>query len=269
MTTAFVTPCAGISHPRSAARSRIRSVSLLGALPARTSRVLCTLSGSPPRGGDYAGHGGGGGNGDHFGRGGSDESGRSRSALFALLGAFVAGYARLLSTRPFATKSATTGVLMLLSDYLAQLFTRPALELARLARYLIYGLLIAGPITHLWFSVLERVVRSPGAAGVIQKVILDQCVAAPIFLAIYVLYMHLAEGRRLEGAGPTLRSQHSQALSASIRVWPLVNLFNFSVVPAPHRVAFVAAFNVIWVAYLSISTSSDAETPVVADARPK
>lgn len=147
---------------------------------------------------------------------------------------------------------------MMISDYLAQLLTSPVIEGARLLRYLVYGFLAQGPITHAWFELLDAHCLR-GTVGVLQKVFLDQFIATPCMLALFVVYMHVMEGRRLSGAGDGLRAKHAKAFGVSVRVWPFINAVNFTIIPLALRVPFVAAVNVVWIAFLSVFNAANVQ----------
>lgn len=144
----------------------------------------------------------------------------------------------------------------MISDYLAQKFTSTTLEIPRLLRYLCYGLVIGGPATAWWFSLLEKRITIGGLQGALHMAALDQAIGAPILLATFILFMHLAEGRAIGGSTNELREKHSNALLASVRVWPWVNTFNFAMVPSQYRVVFGSVFNVFWIAFLSVTTAA-------------
>ena len=200
----------------------------------------------------------GGGGGGFFGDWGRDEGDGQHESII-LLNGIASRYSRELLVRPYRTKAITTGILMMLSDYLAQILTRPVLQAERLIRYLFYGFAIAGPATHWWFSLIEKHC-SKGLLGAVQMSALDQFIAAPVLLAAFILFMHMSEGQSIRGNESELRDKHKDALAASIRVWPVVNMINFSVVPSQYRVVFGSVFNVLWIAYLSVATNSGEQT---------
>lgn len=223
------------------------------------------------------GCGGRGGNDGHsWWNGGSDNGGHGRdnggsgvAALTAAGAGLLARYSNQLVLRPYRTKAITTGLLMLLADYLAQTLTQPNLELTRMLRFLSYGVLIGGPFTHWWFSLIERHCAR-GILGAVQMAALDQLIGAPVQLACFVLFMHLVQGNSVFGSEDALRQQHLAAFIASCQIWPWVNMFNFAVVPSHFRVVFGSAFNVAWIAFLSMtaanSTCGRSDEAVLADA---
>jgi len=203
-------------------------------------------------------NGGGGGNGGDDGGLSDFNGGKTLSLLIAGL---FARYSKQLIVRPYRTKAITTGILMMISDYLAQKFTEPGLEIERLMRYLFYGMIIAGPATAWWFSLLERKIVVGGLRGALHMAALDQLIGAPILLATFILFMHLAEGEAIGGSEDLLREKHHNALLASMRVWPWVNTFNFAMVPSQYRVVFGSVFNVFWIAFLSVTTAGKESAP--------
>lgn len=217
--------------------------------------VFALPTGPPPPGDDYVS-----GRGD-----GDDGPGPNGKALLAAMSVLFARYSALLVSAPVRTKAITTGLLMLLADYLAQSLTQPGVEVARLLRFLAYGLLIAGPATHAWYVLMDRAVRVPGLTGTAVKVALDQLVVNHAFIACFFSFMTLFESGSADGVPARLQSDHMPAFLASLRVWPLVNMINFSLVSPEFRVVVGSAVNVGWITYLSISAaaSKPANQPVV------
>lgn len=243
-------------------------------LPGAAQRIMCLPASrrqtprsllAPSLRRQYAATAPGGGGGGRFGGndnpwgdwwGKDDSDGVDDRGAGLVLNTVVSKYSRELVLRPYRTKAITTGLLMMLSDYLAQALTNSVMETERLIRFLFYGFAIAGPATHWWFSLIERHCAT-GLFGAVQMAALDQFIAAPVLLACFILFMHCSGGGRIRGNEAHLREQHKDALSASIRVWPIVNMINFSVVPSHYRVVFGSAFNVLWIAYLSVATSKN------------
>ena len=88
-------------------------------------------------------------------------------------------------------KSLTSGVLGAGSDLACQslayststvdggIIDRSSFDVERTARMGCWGLLVSGPIGHVWYMLLDRAVRAAGVRGVVTKVLLDQMIATP------------------------------------------------------------------------------------------
>lgn len=217
----------------------------------------------PPggRGGDGGRRGGGGGG---AGEGADDSSGAADEGgaeLISLLLRAWSGYIKALEVAPVKTKAITAGVLVGLGDALAQVLTGTPmgdLDLPRVFRFAAFGAVLQGPAGHVWYNILERVIRLPGLAGIAGKVAADQLLFAPVFTSIFFGYLCLAEGGQLGDVQEAVASKLPSTLVASWKVWPLAHIINFGVIPLGLRVLYVNAVSTAWIAFLSMTASKGA-----------
>ena len=211
----------------------------------------------------------------------------------AALRRLAAGYDRLNTTRPVLTKSLTSSLMLGASDIVCQKLVPSShdasggLDVQRAARMASWGLLVNGPIGHLWYLGLERMVRIQGALAIAAKVAIDQLVWTPPLTALFFTYEGCLQGETLDEAKgcaaeklwPTLkanwvvrRPRQSRASVMSIiavpipvsrawQVWPVVHLCTFSVVPLNYRVLWVNCANFVWSGFLSMQAHSSGEGP--------
>ena len=124
----------------------------------------------------------------------------------AALRRLAAGYDRLNTTRPVLTKSLTSSLMLGASDIVCQkLVPSPhdaggGLDVQRAARMASWGLLVNGPIGHLWYLGLERMVRIQGALAIAAKVAIDQLVWTPPLTALFFTYEGCLQGETLDEA---------------------------------------------------------------------
>lgn len=126
------------------------------------------------------------------------------------------------------------------------------LDIARLARFALFGLLFTGPAGHFWNVALENLVQLPGVRGVLTKVAFDQVFFSPIATAIFFAVMKVAEGYNLQDTRDFLKNNLGGTIVSSWRLWPLANVVNFSCVPPSHRVVFTSAVSVVWISFMSL-----------------
>jgi putative intracellular protease/amidase len=241
-----------------------------------------------------------------------------------------ARYLHALHTYPVTTKSVTSGCMYCLGDVLAQVVapapTTPAtattdavpvpvpepvpvpvpapapapggftLDVQRAAIFFVYGLVVAGPIYHVWFSRLdrlpfllmktrhfERMVRfrrlqrnakalgvtlPPGAkpkkpaelskvAKVASKVLVDQAVFSPLYLLVFFYTTGVMRGDPLDACTAHVRAVFWPSLLADCALWPVAQVINFAMVPVPLQPIYVNVLNVFWNAFLSYMAHSD------------
>ena len=135
-----------------------------------------------------------------------------------------------------------------------------------------WGLLVNGPIGHLWYLALESVVRLPGASGIVAKVVVDQAIWTPPLTYAFFMYEGCLQGESPEHASSVATSKLLPTLKANWVVWPVVHLATFSGVPLAYRVLWVNCANFLWSGFLSAqahSGSGDAADPKGDDAAGK
>ncbi|WFD47062.1 hypothetical protein GLX27_001708 [Malassezia furfur] len=120
------------------------------------------------------------------------------------------------------------------------------------------------PLLGEWNHFLEHrfPMRSPTgkiiAMGLVRRVAMDQLLFAPFGLAMFVGSMGIMEGRRtLDSLQAKFHDVYGPALLANWSIWPLLQLFNFGVLPLRFRVPFSASCGVAWTLYLSILNQKD------------
>ncbi|KAI9015358.1 hypothetical protein DFJ74DRAFT_679871 [Hyaloraphidium curvatum] len=197
-----------------------------------------------------------------------------RSCLFSLLkypstrltmSALWANYLVLLDAHPLRTKALTAAAIAATGDVCAQIIEhrRKARATARAgawhwdrrrtARLGFYGLAVGGPITHLWYLVLEAIYgASATLRSSLAKMATDQIVAAPAFTAAFFAVNAGLEGKGTREIGERVRRDLWGTLKANWALWPAALTLNFLFVPQPLRVLYVNALGLVWGSYLSM-----------------
>lgn len=109
----------------------------------------------------------------------------------------------------------------------------PPFDFERLLRFMAYGFLMA-PIQHKWFSFLSSTFplgKTSGTAQALKRVALDQCVFAPVGLAVFFTYMTVAEGGGRRALKRKMADIYVPSLKANYLVWPAVQMLNFRIIP--------------------------------------
>jgi hypothetical protein len=88
----------------------------------------------------------------------------------------------------------------------------------------ITGLTFSGPISHVWYGLLERLVPRSGMDGVVLKMILDALLFSPMAVAGYFVWRTLLEGSGWEGTRRKLTTKWASAVLASWSFWPAANV---------------------------------------------
>lgn len=192
-------------------------------------------------------------------------------------------YCVALDEKPLFTKVITGMVGAFLGDLVAQLTAESAAvvttssrggggrskapfryEFGRAARLMGYSAVVGTPMCHYWFNFLESSVLPTDPTcplAVFVKVGADQMLMTPVGMVLFFVAMKLMEGRPGDVRG-TLDSKLRPSLLANWTVWPLAQLFNFTLVPPAQRILYVNLISIAWTAYMSHIANDPADAAV-------
>eukprot|EP00892_Ulva_mutabilis_P008479 jgi/Ulvmu1/6002/UM026_0128.1 len=181
-------------------------------------------------------------------------------------------YCQSLETNPFVTKACTSLVGFMLGDCLAQrLEGDDLINITRVLRLGAYGMLLDGPVGHLWYKWLDGTVdrsfeNPKGTAAVAIKTSADQLIWAPIMTAVFFAFVKLLEGTP-DLIVPTLQTKVLPTVAANYVIWPAAHVISFKYVPSHQRILYNNVIAIFWNAYLSIvAADSGMDGNQVADA---
>lgn len=166
------------------------------------------------------------------------------------------GYKTLLTHRPYTVQAVQTATLMGLGDIIAQTCIDgnhiTQINPVRTIQYSIVGLAV-GPIVGKWYKILESMY---GINAVAKKVLTDQLVFSPVFIAVLVTSLNLLQGLTWNDALAKVQASYIDILLTGYQIWPVVQVGNFYFVPIQYRVLLVQAVAVVWNTYLSWKLNS-------------
>lgn len=156
------------------------------------------------------------------------------------------------------TQAVQAGTLMALGDQIAQNVIERRqlreLDFIRTAQFGGIGFFIGGPATRTWYGILDRYIGSKGGIIVIKKVICDQMLFAPAFIAVLLTVIGVLQGNDIEGLKAKLKSEYPDILSNNYKLWPMVQLVNFYLTPLQYQVLVVQSVALLWNTYISYRT---------------
>lgn len=119
-------------------------------------------------------------------------------------------------------------------------------------RFAVIGLGL-GPGLLVWYKFLERVIgKEQTLKATLKKVALDQTIFAPVGLFSIMGAKSLLDGRSLEEFKTQLSNHYPEILVNNYKVWPAVQILNFSIVPLQFRVLIVQLVALGWNTYLAL-----------------
>ncbi|ODQ48813.1 hypothetical protein PICMEDRAFT_21806, partial [Pichia membranifaciens NRRL Y-2026] len=163
-------------------------------------------------------------------------------------------YNDFLTRRPLVANILMSGTLFGAGDVIAQLlFIDADYDYLRTARNSVYGGLIFAPIaSHLYRGLNSHSAARRGALlDTAARVAVDQLCWSPVGIALYFSCMGAMEGEPAAAVAARLHEGWWETLVTNWRVWPLLQLVNFQLVPVAHRLAVVNVASVVWNTYMS------------------
>ncbi|CAO1639374.1 unnamed protein product [Sympodiomycopsis kandeliae] len=187
------------------------------------------------------------------------------ASLYSRFGSF---YSSSFNRRPWLTLAVANGTLGVIADGLAQGLekqqsTSPkpdkGWDWSRSSRFLIFGIGMA-PILAEWNKIIEyrlplraSPVGKVSMAALAKRVAFDQIAFAPFGLVCFVGVMGALEySGDLERIKGKFKDMYIPALLSNWKVWPAIQLINFSLVPLRFRVPFTSMCGIGWTGYLSL-----------------
>ena len=170
------------------------------------------------------------------------------------------GYTRLVERFPWGSQIGQTGVLCATGDVIAQLVVErkswSEFKFSRVGRFFIMGTCVVAPCLRSWYMVLERMVVYKGGKAALAKMLLDQSLFAPAFLAVFVSCAGKLQGNSFKEIRCKLDKDYVNIVTTNWKIWPAAQVLNFYLVPFQHRVLFVNVVALFWNTYLASMTNS-------------
>ncbi|SCW02565.1 LAFE_0F09252g1_1 [Lachancea fermentati] len=186
------------------------------------------------------------------------------------MSSFLKFYTQSLKKYPKTTNAVMTGSLFGIGDAVAQIWFPNSkkdtkYDVARTVRAVTYGSLIFSFIGDKWFKTLNGKVKFKGRpnnhwSNLILRVGTDQLFFAPSVIPFYFGTITLMEGKSLEDAKVKIQQNWWNILLTNWAVWPLFQVFNFSIVPVQHRLLAVNFVAIFWNTFLSSRNAKTIET---------
>lgn len=162
-------------------------------------------------------------------------------------------YLHELEQRPLRTKMISASFIFSLSNIGSQFISYGELSnLKEVFAFATWGGIILSPLNHLW----QAFIAAHGPEKLLPKIAVDHVFWKMPILWLFLLYQKLMAGVKPEKAlqyanttgGPTAPLQWT-----SVKVWPAVQVVNFTVVPLNLRVLYNNVAAAIWTLYLALA----------------
>ena len=137
---------------------------------------------------------------------------------------------------------------------------RSSYDVPRSIRSGLFGAFAVGPIFHVWFRALDRMIPGSGFAPVMKKMLIDQGFMAPVFTVFYFATMGLMEQKTPAQIRDKIEHATIPTLIANYCIFPFSQAVNFAFVPERLRVLVLNAGGLVYNVYLSRYNAESTET---------
>lgn len=158
-------------------------------------------------------------------------------------------YQRLLHQRPFITNVMTTCTFMVTGDLTSQTFfqNKEHIDPKQTLRFAIAGLIFVGPVVRGCLVMIDKIFGPTASLKVLaKKLLLDQGICAPCFLAGNITILTFLQERSIEGVKKELNNSYMNLLKLNYTFWPFVQVINFYFIPLTYRVLFGSSAALAW-----------------------
>lgn len=119
--------------------------------------------------------------------------------------------------------------------------------------YCLLALIYLSPVLYLWNKYLTNAFGEHSSAA-IPKMIFDQFIFAPLALPIHLMLTEVIHGKSFEEAINFSISNFLLVLLPNYAVWPMVQLFNFYVIPTQEQILFTQVVGAVWSITIALAT---------------
>jgi hypothetical protein len=144
-------------------------------------------------------------------------------------------YNAALEANPLIVKSVTAGVILGAADLTGQALENfrkeegeesSPVDLARAARFSIFGLVLQAPWNHFYFNILDSVLpptANPFSLTTGVKTFIDQFIQAPIFTVLIFVFLGALEGKAVNDIQQQLKDDYKDTIIANCKCNAITN----------------------------------------------
>eukprot|EP00539_Tryblionella_compressa_P009178 CAMPEP_0178781776 /NCGR_PEP_ID=MMETSP0745-20121128/2787_1 /TAXON_ID=913974 /ORGANISM="Nitzschia punctata, Strain CCMP561" /LENGTH=270 /DNA_ID=CAMNT_0020439153 /DNA_START=28 /DNA_END=840 /DNA_ORIENTATION=- len=162
-------------------------------------------------------------------------------------------YNRSLDEHPVLTKALTSFCGWALGDFITQtILTKDhAFDFRRSVTMSSFGLFFHGPVGHIIYDNLDKVIVGTGPKEVIAKICVDQLLWCPVFMVCYFVYLGIANGDSIGAIGAKIQDDLLIAVAASWKIWPMAHAIQFRWVHTKYRIFYINCIEIFFIMFLS------------------
>lgn len=118
-------------------------------------------------------------------------------------------------------------------------------------RFFVYGGFIVAPSLYCWIRLASMMWPAQTLRSAIAKAVTEQISYTPLAMSLFYFSMSLLESKTVKESFAEVKAKVPPTYKVAICIWPLLQTFNFSVVPEKNRVPFVSMCSLLWTIFLA------------------
>ncbi|CAI6369381.1 unnamed protein product [Macrosiphum euphorbiae] len=124
-------------------------------------------------------------------------------------------------------------------------------DFARAARFGLFGAFYVAPTLNAWLTVARYLYPKNDLRSAIIKALLEQVTYSPCAMVSFYFGMSLLEGKTVEEAKKEVEKKFLPTYKVGVAVWPLLQVFNYTMIPEKNRIPFVSLCSLAWSSFLA------------------
>lgn len=169
-------------------------------------------------------------------------------------------YETAVKMNPIETKACISGIVYSIGDLIAQNYEGRDIsewDRGRILRSGLCGLLAHGPLSHLYYLGLDTafaqqsLIDTNSWMSPVIKVGIDQTVWSIFWNSTYYVLLGILKAESPKTIISSVQQSWWDLLKAGWRLWPIVHMCTYGIIPVQHRLLFVDAVELVWVCILS------------------
>ena len=138
-----------------------------------------------------------------------------------------------------------------MSDF-AEFGFREKLDYSRLRTFATYGFAVSGPMLYMTYNkILPYIAPGTSKMAIMKKIIFTQTAFTLVSMSAFYTAIPLMQGNDPRECFMEIKHKLWPTMKTNWKVWPFLQLINFTFVPMQMQAAYVAFFSLFFNIYLS------------------
>ena len=142
----------------------------------------------------------------------------------------------------------------------------PNFNFTRTSNFMLYGFFANGPALHFTYSqVIPKFGPQKCVKALGKKLLFTQTFFSFVSIASFYIFISKCEGKTAQGTLDELNNKLWPTYVTNLKIWPILQLINFTLVPPQLQVFYVNFMQLWWNVYLSAMKNKQGTLDVVGE----